>query len=160
MMNMQEAVALREQGRPEEARAMLAELLKQEPGNPDLWYQYAWVHDVMELEREAVPHYKRALELGLAGEARPGAMLGLGSTLRTLGRYAEARALFEYAIREYPERREFETFYAMVLYNLNDHAAAMHILLRQLADTSRDEGIQSYGRAIGFYADQLDRIWA
>lgn len=158
-MNIQAAVAIREQGRTEEARALLAELLKQEPGNPDLWYQYAWVHAVMELEREAVPHYERALELGLAGEARPGALLGLGSTLRTLGRYAEARALFESAIREYPERREFETYYAMVLYNLIEPAAAMRILLRQLADTSRDAGIRSYGRANGFYSDQLDRIW-
>jgi len=143
----------------EEARTLLFDLAEREPLHPSVWYQLAWIHDVMELEREAVPFYEKALELGLAGEEKQGALLGLGSTYRTLGRYEEAKAVFEAAIREFPERREYQVFLAMVQYNLKAHGEAMEILLRQLAETSRDEGIQTYRRAILFYADKLDQTW-
>jgi TolA-binding protein len=99
------------------------------------------------------------LELGLAGKERRGALLGLGSTLRTLGEYEEAQAVFEEAMKAFPEAREFNVFYAMVLYNLRKHEEAMAVLLGQLADTSADEGIRIYSRAIRFYAGRLDRIW-
>ncbi|WP_246321240.1 tetratricopeptide repeat protein [Paenibacillus germinis] len=41
--------------------------------------------------REAVPFYKKSLELGLSGEERQGAYLGLGSTYRTLGMYDHSK---------------------------------------------------------------------
>ncbi|WP_309244147.1 tetratricopeptide repeat protein, partial [Paenibacillus sp. GbtcB18] len=50
-----------------------------------------------------------------------GAWLGLGSTYRALGEYESARTCFRHAIREYPEAREFQIFYAMSLYNLGGH---------------------------------------
>ncbi|MFC4810384.1 tetratricopeptide repeat protein [Paenibacillus sp. GCM10023250] len=156
---LQRAIALREQGEPEAAMRLLEDVVRKEPGHAQAWYQLAWVHDVLGLEREAVPHYERALRCGLAGEDRAGALLGLGSTLRTLGRYEESLVLFEEAVREYPGRREFQTFRAMTLHNLNRHAEAMAILLSQLAETSGDSGIAAYRNAIGFYADQLDRVW-
>lgn len=156
---IEQAILLRQSGDLEAARSLLFELTRHEPLNPSVWYQLAWVHDVMELEREAVPHYRRSLELGIAGAERQGAFLGLGSTYRTLGMYDEAKATFEEAIREFPERREYAVFLAMVQYNLKAYGEAMEILLRQIAETSRDEGIQSYRRAILFYSDKLDRTW-
>ncbi|RED59184.1 tetratricopeptide repeat protein [Cohnella lupini] len=153
------AVQLRETGRWEEARALLLELSIKMPEDPSVWYQCAWVHDVMELEREAVPFYEKALELGISGGERQGALLGLGSTFRTLGWYERSKAVLEQAIAEFPERREFQVFYAMVLYNLKEHGRAMEILLKQLAETSRDTDIQSYKKAILFYSDKLERVW-
>lgn len=153
------AISLREAGDLEAAKILLFELADREPLNPSVWYQLAWVHDVMELEREAVPFYQKALELGLEGEEKQGALLGLGSTYRTLGMYEEAKATFEAAILEFPERREYLVFLAMVQYNLQAHSEAMEILLRQLAETSRDDGIQAYRRAILFYSDKLDQTW-
>jgi hypothetical protein len=35
----------------------------------------------------------------------------------------------------------------------------MQRLLVQLADTSGDQRIKDYNRAIRYYADQLDRVW-
>lgn len=153
------AIQLRESGSHEEARSLLLGLLDQHPLNAGIWYQCAWIHDVMGLEREAVPFYKQALELGLTGEEQQGAILGLGSTYRTLGLYDEAQAVFEEAIQAFPERREFQVFHAMVLYNQQAYREAMGILLKQLAETSTDQGIQDYKKAILFYADQLDRVW-
>lgn len=159
MDQLNRAIQLRESGSHEEARSLLLRLIDEYPLNPTIWYQCAWIHDVMGLESEAVPYYKKALELGLTGEEKQGAVLGLGSTYRTLGMYDEAQAVFEEAIQEFPERREFQVFYAMVLYNQQAYSKAMGILLKQLAETSTDQGIQDYKKAILFYADQLDRVW-
>jgi len=47
----------------------------------------------------------------------------------------------------------------MTLYNLNEHSEAMKILLENLAETSSDENIKSYKKAISFYSDKLDNIF-
>ncbi|MBQ4898781.1 tetratricopeptide repeat protein [Paenibacillus sp. Marseille-P2973] len=153
------AIQLRESGKLEEARSLLLELLDQQPLDPSVWYQCAWIHDILGLESEAVPYYRKSLELGLRGEERQGALLGLGSTYRTLGMYEEAKTIFETAMKEFPDRREYQVFYAMVLYNKQAFSESMSILLKQLAETSNDEGIRSYKNAILFYSDKLDQIW-
>lgn len=160
MENYAKAIKLRESGQHEEAKAILMDLVKQEPLNSSIWYQLAWVHDVLGLEKEAVPYYLKAIELGLSGEDRKGALLGLGSTYRTLGMYEESEKIFINAINEYPEQREFQVFYAMVLYNLKEYDKAMEILLNQISETSDDEGIQKYKRAIAFYSNKLDQVWS
>src|SRR5690349_25092414 len=87
---LQEAIHLRSNGRPEAARELLLELVTAYPDDAEIHYQTAWVHDNLGLEREAVPFYVRAIELGLSGEDLEGALLGLGSTYRTLGAYQQA----------------------------------------------------------------------
>ncbi|GGA24207.1 tetratricopeptide repeat protein [Paenibacillus physcomitrellae] len=157
--NLEKAIGLRQSGNPAEAKTLLEQLLRQEPVNASVWYQCAWTHDVMGLEKEAVPFYEKALELGLGGEEREGALLGLGSTYRTLGLYNEAERLFAQANLEYPENKEFQVFRAMVKYNLKAYSEGMELLLKLLAETSADPGIQAYKRAILFYADKLDERW-
>jgi len=153
------AIKLREAGELAEAKLLLLDLVEEESQNCSIWYQLAWVHDAMGLEREAVSFYEKSLELGLLGKEREGALLGLGSTYRTLGMYEDSKRVFEAAIHEFPERRDFQVFYAMVQYNLKAYDKAMEILLKQIAETSADEGIQSYKRAILFYSDKLDQVW-
>ncbi|WP_435921527.1 tetratricopeptide repeat protein [Paenibacillus sp. DYY-L-2] len=159
MKSLEKAVQLREAGHLEEARSILLELVEQEPMNASVWYQCAWIHDVMGLEGAAVPYYKKALELGLKDEERQGAYLGLGSTYRTLGLYDQAQFILEEAIQKYPDRREFQVFYAMVRFNQKEYEESIGILLKQLAETSNDRGIQSYKQAILFYSDKLNQTW-
>ncbi|MGG4396683.1 tetratricopeptide repeat protein [Paenibacillus thiaminolyticus] len=156
---LQHAIDLRAAGRAEEAIPLLAELLGHEPDNGEILCQLAWAHDHLGREREAVPYYEQALRCPLNDEHRTGALLGLGSTYRTLGRYAEAKETLGQGMREYPDRKEFGVFYAMTLHNLGEHAEAMRLLLTALVNTSEDEGIRAYSRAIGFYADKLDQVW-
>ncbi|QUL56966.1 tetratricopeptide repeat protein [Paenibacillus tritici] len=154
------AIALRTSGQAEEARVLLLELLSADDSNAELYYQLAWTHDVLGLEREAVSYYERSLALGLAdAEQKAGAMLGLGSTYRTLGEYAASRAILEQGALEFPQRAEFQAFLAMTLHNLGAHTEAMELLLKLLADTSADAGIQEYSKAIMFYADKLEQVW-
>lgn len=154
-----EAVALRTAGEQEPARQLLVALAAEFPADAEVAYQTAWAHDVLGLEAEAVPFYERALTGdGLSEEDRRGALLGYGSTLRTLGRYPEAVEAFRRGIAEFPDDNALRTFSAMALYNVGEHHAAMRTLLEVLAATSSDPRIQGYRPAIEHYAQDLDAV--
>ncbi|MFJ3581892.1 tetratricopeptide repeat protein [Streptomyces sp. NPDC090127] len=173
------AIGLRELGRQEEARERLLELAARLPEDAEIAYQTAWAHDVLGLEAEAVPHYERALKAtgptgtgtagpgttsgtvptgakGLSEKDRKGALLGLGSTFRVLGRYEEAVAVLRGAVEEFPDDGALRTFLAMALFNTGDHHESARLLLRLLAATSDDPSVRRYRPAIEHYAEDLD----
>ncbi|MER7761598.1 tetratricopeptide repeat protein [Streptomyces sp. NPDC097619] len=153
-----EAVRLREEGQQEEARQRLLALSAAHPEHAETAYQTAWAHDVLGLEAEAVPHYERALALtpGLDPESRSGALLGLGSTYRILGRYEDAVTTLRRGTEEFPDDGALRAFLAMALHNTGEHQEAMRLLLRLLAAGSTDPAVGRYRRAIEYYADDLD----
>ena len=153
------AIQLRESENYEEARQCLLALHAQFPNDPQVNYQCAWAHDVLGLEREAIPFYEKAIQVGLEGDDLKGALLGMGSTYRCIGDYQKAAATFKKALTLFPDSQEFNVFLGMAYYNIGEYAKAMELLLNSLADTSMDEGIQRYRRAIRFYSDKLDQTW-
>lgn len=159
MERLQQAIFFRENGRLDESRALLLELVQEFNHDATVLYQCAWTHDALGMEAEAVPFYEQAIALGLTGDERRGALLGLGSTYRTLGEYEKAKLTFEQGIAQFPDAREFYVFYAMTLYNLQDYSKSMETLLHQLIETTSDQGVLKYKRAILFYADKLDQVW-
>ncbi|ENY71916.1 hypothetical protein G114_10925 [Aeromonas diversa CDC 2478-85] len=154
-----EAIALRQAGHYEASRALLTPLLARAELAARAHLHIAWSYDNQGAEQEAVPHYRQALDGALSPTERLDALLGLASTLRTLGDYASARQYFEQARHEFPKAREIDPFYAMCLYNLGQHKEAVSLLLRLLVSTTNDETIRAYRRAIELYADDLDRTW-
>lgn len=154
-----QAVALRTDGRAEEARAALLDLGAAHPEDPAIAYQTAWTHDVLGREAEALPYYERALATpGLDAADRAGAQLGLGSTYRILGRYEDAVRTLRTALTEHPGDGALRTFLAMALYNTGAHHEAMRLLLHLLAETSEDPQIGAYRKAVAHYADDLDAV--
>lgn len=153
------AIQLREAQKHEEARELLLELHAEFPDHPQVNYQCAWIHDLLGLEREAIPFYEKAVQEGLSGDELKGALLGMGSTYRCIGKYQKAKETFQHALKLFPERYEYKVFLAMTYYNLGEYSKAMELLLNSLAETSKDEGVISYQRAIQFYADKLDETW-
>ncbi|MEV3857343.1 tetratricopeptide repeat protein [Streptomyces sp. NPDC050095] len=154
-----QAVRLRESGRREEARTQLLALRGEFPDDAQVAYQTAWVHDTLGLEAQAVPHYVAAVAgTGLSEEERRGALLGLGSTYRTLGRHAEAVATLSAAVAEFPEDNALKTFLAMALYNVGRAHDGMRLLLTVLAATSTDPDLVAYRPAIEHYARDLDAV--
>ncbi len=152
-----EAVRLRETGRREEARERLVALSAELPLDAEVSYQAAWVHDTLGLEAEAVPYYERALAgSGLSDDDRRGALLGLGSTYRILGRHEEAVATLRGGAAEFPDDGGLKTFLAMALYNIGRTHDAMEILLTLLVTTTKDPEIAGYRPAIEEYAKDLD----
>ncbi len=152
-----EADRLREDGLPEEARERLLALTAALPDDAEVAYRTAWVHDTLGLESEAVPYYERALgNPGLGAEDRRGALLGLGSTYRVLGRYGQAVETLRRGVEEFPDDGALRTFLAMALFNTDEHHEAMRLLLEVTAATSQDPYVQRYRRAIEHYAKDLD----
>ena len=156
---IQDAVKYRELGKFDKAHDILIELLVQEPNDSVVNYQMAWLHDTQGKEREAVPYYEQAITNGLDGDDLRGALLGLGSTYRCLGRYDEAAATLRRGMEIFPSAKEFPVFLAMTLYNKEQYAESVGMLLQLLAESTQDDGILAYRRAITYYHDKLDNIW-
>ena len=129
------------------------------PADPQAAFLLACAYDGRGFEREAIPHYRRAIEHGLAGDDLEMAHINLGSSHRALGEYEQAVTVWRDGRVRFPENRALTTFLAMGLHNLGEHAAAAELLLTQLAETSADPWITRYRRAILFYADKLDETW-
>ena len=152
-------VHLRENGDLEEARRLLLDLRAEFPDDPQVAVQTAWVHDSMGLEEEAVEHYEAAIAGELTAEELRGALLGLGSTYRTLGRDEDSDRTFRAAIERFPDFAALRAFHAMTLYNLGRPREAVQQLLNVLLETASDPSIERYRRALTAYAEDLDRSW-
>ncbi|HEY8601410.1 MAG TPA: tetratricopeptide repeat protein [Thermomicrobiales bacterium] len=137
----------------------LRDAVEAAPADPQAAFLLACAYDGRGFEREAIPHYRRAIENGLAGDDLQMAYINLGSSHRALGEYEQAVAIWRDARSRFPENRALATFLAIGLHNLNEHAAAAELLLTQLAETSADPWVARYRRAILFYADKLDETW-
>ncbi|MTI66658.1 MAG: tetratricopeptide repeat protein [Firmicutes bacterium] len=155
---LKKAIELRENGELKEANSIFVELVKTYPDNAEVNYQCAWSFDVLGLEKEAVPYYEKAIELGLPEKDLKEAYLGLGSTYRTIGEYEKSKEILLEGIRKY-NINSLKVFLAMTLYNLGEHTEAMKLLLKIIAETSSDESILDFKKAINFYSDKLDELY-
>jgi tetratricopeptide (TPR) repeat protein len=115
-------------------------------------YAHASSLDRRGREKQAVPLYESAIGKGLKGSHLEGALLGLGSSYRCLGRDREAVAVLRKGVRKFPQSRAIQVFLAMALYQQGKPGAAMKILLKNLAETSSNKSIAQYRKAILFYA--------
>ena len=143
-----EADKLRSKDRHEEARSLLVQLASEFPPNPVVQYKTACTHDFLGLEKDAVPYYLAAIENDLPREDLRGAYLGLGSTYRTLGQYAESKKILQEGLSHFPEAGELKIFLAMTLYNLSENHEAVSSLLKVILDTTADEKIKDYENKI------------
>jgi len=154
-----DADKLRAKDRHEEARQLLVKLAAEFPTNPVVQYKTACVHDFVGLEREAIPYYHAAIENDLPESDLRAAYLGLGSTYRTLGQYAESKKILLEGLSHFPEANEMKIFLAMTLYNLGENHEAVSSLLKVIVETTSDEEIKNFERAIQFYAEDLNKKW-
>ena len=156
---LNKAIRLRDVGKFEESKAILIQLADKYTDFPYVQYQCAWSLDLLGEEAKAVAYYERAIGLGIAGKELEGALLGLGSTYRTLGAYQKSKETFLKGIKLFPDNKAIQIFYTMTLFNLEEHEAAMQLLLECLMETTRDEEILKYKNAIRFYSDKLNDVW-
>lgn len=148
--------ALRINGQYTEALAILLDLQRQEPNNARVQYELGCTYDPQGLEDDAIPHYERALELGLEGDIRRPCLLGLGSSYRCVERFGDALRTLQKGAAEFPDAREFDVFLALARYNTGEYREAMRLLLNHIADFSADPATARYRRTIAFYAERPD----
>jgi hypothetical protein len=103
------------------------------------------------LEAEAIPHYEQAIAAGLSGEQLEKALLGLGSSLRNVGRVEESVGVLTDACRRFPDHQAMPVFLAFSLWSAGRRAEAIALLARRAGEGS------GYERAIREYADDLER---
>jgi predicted Zn-dependent protease len=153
------AVELRESGELEQARRLLLELRAEFPADAQVAVQTAWVHDSMGLEDDAVAHYEAAIAGGLADDELRGALLGLGSTYRTLGRDLDSERTLQRGVELFPDFLALRVFHALTAYNLGRPRDAVEELLEVLLESTSDSSILRYRRSLASYAEDLDRSW-
>ncbi len=156
---LKEAEKLRAKDGHDEARQLLVQLAREYPTNPIVQYKTACVYDYLGLEKEAIPYYLAAIENDLPDAELRAAYLGLGSTYRILGQYADSRKILLEGLKAFPEAQEMKIFLAMTLYNLGEPHEAVSSLLKIVVDTTKNTDIKNYERAIRFYANDLDKTW-
>ena len=118
-------------------------------------FESASVRDYLGRESEAEPLYRRALGSGLDGTRRPQAVIQLASTLRTLGRAAEAVDLLEEHLAEHPADEwtaPGAAFLALALASDGRERDAASVALVALSAT-----LPAYAGAVRRYALELRR---
>jgi tetratricopeptide (TPR) repeat protein len=133
----------------------LRKLDDQHPNVAEINYQLAWSCEVLERAAEAVPYYEKAIALGLPPNELSGALIGLGSTLRTLGQLDRSAEVLRSGQRQFPENPEFAVFLALTLHAQGQAGAALRLALETLCATSEDPGLTAYQRAIRHAAAKL-----
>lgn len=158
MFRLNQAIKLRASGKAEEAIVLLKELILEYPDDADINYELAWCYDLLGLEKAAIPYYEKAIAMGLPEKDQIEAIIGLGSTYRTVGLYEKSKELLEEGIKKY-DNQAMKVFLSMTLYNLTEHEEAMSILLKLLSETSSDHAIMQFKKAINYYSDKLNEKW-
>ncbi len=145
-------VGARAHGQSREILPRLRSLDERHPNIAEISYQLAWSCDVLGRAADALPHYEKAIALGLPPNELSGALLGLGTTLRSLGQLDRSVEVLRSGKAQFPENREFDVFLALTLHAQGQHAEALKLLLDTLCDTTDDPGLTAYQRAIRFHA--------
>lgn len=148
---LQAAITLRKQGEYEKSRQALNVLAEIPALRAQALLNIAWSFDNESKEHEAEPYYRAALAAGLTGEDDFEAQFGLASTWRCLGKYVEAKALFEEIMARWPQATEVRPFYALCLHNLGEHDKAVAVLLESIVQHP-DTRTQPYTEVLRYYA--------
>ena len=128
--------------------ALVGELPADDPRGP---FEAAGARDSAGLEADAEPRYRRALELGLSGRARIEAHIQLASTLRNLGRSAEALELLDRVRADAGDLADaVDAFRVLALVSSGRADAAASVALIALAPH-----LPQYRRAVDAYAREL-----
>jgi tetratricopeptide (TPR) repeat protein len=115
-------------------------------------FRRAAVHDRAGREGEAIPKYEEALRLGVPDEVRRQAMLGLGSSLRNVGRLDDAVAVLEDACSRFPGDPALRAFRALALASAGRCEQALGDTLLLVAE---EVELGGYERALREYAEEL-----
>lgn len=150
---------LKAKGRYQEARDQLASWLEAEGDNPRLVLEMAFTLDNLGQEVEAITYYEKAFALGLDKGQRSDAYIGLGSSLKVVGRTWQSRKVLEEGLAEFPNHPSMRIFYALTLFQDGNPADA----LRQVLDVTIREVTHTeftpYRKTLQYYRDHLTESW-
>jgi tetratricopeptide (TPR) repeat protein len=127
------------------------------PDDAHVQHLIGGAYDSCGREALAISHYERVFALGLDGlpaHRRPEIIVQTGSTLRNLGRFERARAVFAEGIAQYPDYRALRVFAAMLETSAGDDAAAARHLYT-FALLREDGSIDRFRRSLTWYVGEI-----
>lgn len=148
-------VGARAHGQFNQLLPRLQDLDTRYPNVAEIAYQIAWTCDTLGRHEQALPAYEKAVALGLPPNELSNALIGLGTTLRTLGQLDRSAEVLRSGKLQFPDNREFDVFLALTLHAQGKHGEALALALETLCDTTEDPGLTAYGRALRHAAAQL-----
>lgn len=154
-MDLYEVLKLRKEGKLEESLLKMKKIYNNNPGNPEYNYQLAWCNDVFGNEKEAIPLYKKAIDLGIKSDIE-NVYLGLGSSYRAIGEYEKALEIFNKAEELFPDNSAIKVFKSITLYNCGNFDLAVSNLIKILLENTNNCDIKSYEKALLYYSEHLD----
>ncbi|GAA2477102.1 tetratricopeptide repeat protein [Terrabacter carboxydivorans] len=131
------------------------QLVDDHPGDARLVFELAGAKDAMGDEQGAIGLYEEALAGGLREPHRHRAQLQLASSLRVVGRAAEAQALLADVLEARPHNTAALMLRALVQADLGQERQAVADLIRGTLEATTDVDTQAYRRALRAYADEL-----
>ena len=142
-------------GQTEGTLAQIEALDTRHPNIAEIAFQRAWTLESLGRETEALPHYQRAIALGLAPHEQSAALIGLATCQRAAGRPDAAAATLESGRTQFPDQPEFDAYLALVRHDQGRHAEALQLAITTLLDTSDDPGINAHQRNLRHFAARL-----
>jgi tetratricopeptide (TPR) repeat protein len=119
-------------GLSEQAIAHFRALVAKLPRDPRTHFALATTLDGAEREADAIPVYAETIRLRPTGELLARAYLGLGSSLATVGRHAEALEVLSGGSRRFPEHAPLRAFLALASVRAGKPPAALIELVEDL----------------------------
>jgi cyanophycin synthetase len=131
------------------------QLVDEHPADARLVFELAGAKDTAGDEQTAIGLYEEALAGGLKEPHRHRAQLQLASSLRAVGRAAEAAPIVADVLEARPHNTAAIMFRALVQADLGQERQAVADLIRATLEATSDVDTQSYRRALRAYADEL-----
>ncbi|OTN75495.1 hypothetical protein A5886_000565 [Enterococcus sp. 8G7_MSG3316] len=164
---LQHLIAQRETARSTQDTELLQQCLhglkalqKEAPNNAMIHYQIGICFDNLGFTYDAIPCYKLAMTLGLPNHDLRRCFLGLGSSYRVTGQYAESLATLEKGTNQFPDYKPLQLFYALALFNTQQFDQALAQTFTTLLPDNQDPDIQYFAKGLQFYASHLDEQWS
>ncbi|WP_221030319.1 tetratricopeptide repeat protein [Actomonas aquatica] len=148
-------VSARHGGQTSALLTQLKQLDTTYPNVAEISFQIAWTLDSMGRDEQALPHFERAIALGLSPNEQSNALIALAICQRNLGQTAAAAATLESGQAQFPDQAEFDAYLALLRHDQGRHTEALQLALTTLLDTSEDLGITAHQRNLRHFLNQL-----
>ncbi len=142
-------------GREDEAIEHFRRLAEQYPADPRAHFEFGGSLDAAGHEAGAIPEYRQAIELGLAGDDMPRVLLQLGSSLRNVGEHEEAVRVLSEGGERFPGHAPLRFFLSLALHDAGRHQKAISEALGLAFSRPDSDEMADYGRVMRRYLDAL-----
>lgn len=152
-IRLKDALALKDQGRTEEAIQILYKLGDQNPTVGLIFYYLGSLLGEMGRDDEALVAYEKAIGGDLKGSTRQQVFMGLVLSYWQRGLYQRGADAAQKGLEEFPEALDLRLGLAMNRFGLGKHEDSFKTVVELLAQTSEDPNIQLYREALLIYLE-------